>query len=496
MTTITAPLRTKPRVIVTTDPELDDLNSMLRMLLHANEIDLVGLVYSASEPHHKGNPELGISPHRWPAEGEILHIDQAINAYEKAYPNLRVHDSRYPTADALRALVAMGNVDEVGDMREPTPGSDLIVRELLADDPRPLFLQAWGGLNTIARALLSVEEEYGAAPDWEDIRARIIATTVLTSFGEQDSTLREYIRPHWPGMEHREVATTTWGYFARATVRAGAETLGAKWLAENVTSVGPIGGAYRVWGDGVQMADGFDAEDYFGLDGVSEEELRERGYMVWAPLQEKGSWISEGDSSNFALLVDNGLRNWEHPGYGGWGSLLWADPKVPGRWHSELNLGEVFAEDADNFNPGEMVAKMAADPEPERHVAMWWPAIQSEFAARLRWSVTERYEDANHPPQLRVDGGLDREIAPGGSVELQVSALDPDGDEVSLRWWQYVEAGTCLAPVEVQDLGDGRCRVSVGGEAEVGSTIHILAEGADSGVPSFTRWARIILTVN
>lgn len=33
-----------PRTIVTTDPELDDLNSMLRLLLYANEIDIVGLV--------------------------------------------------------------------------------------------------------------------------------------------------------------------------------------------------------------------------------------------------------------------------------------------------------------------------------------------------------------------------------------------------------------------------------------------------------------------
>jgi hypothetical protein len=33
-----------PRTIVTTDPELDDLNSLLRLLLYSNEIDIVGLV--------------------------------------------------------------------------------------------------------------------------------------------------------------------------------------------------------------------------------------------------------------------------------------------------------------------------------------------------------------------------------------------------------------------------------------------------------------------
>src|SRR5690625_3585664 len=67
--------RAKPRVIVTTDPELDDLNSMLRLLLYSNEIDIAALVYSASQFHHAGDFTKGIRPHRWPAPGEKWHID-------------------------------------------------------------------------------------------------------------------------------------------------------------------------------------------------------------------------------------------------------------------------------------------------------------------------------------------------------------------------------------------------------------------------------------
>ncbi len=93
------PRKDAPRVIVTTDPELDDLNSMLRLLLHANELDLIGLVYSASGPHHQGCAARGFAPYRWPAPGDILHIDQAINAYAQVEDVLRVHDSRYPTAE-------------------------------------------------------------------------------------------------------------------------------------------------------------------------------------------------------------------------------------------------------------------------------------------------------------------------------------------------------------------------------------------------------------
>ena len=47
-----------------------------------------------------------------------------------------------------------------GDMDKATPGSKRIVEVLLDDsDPRPVWLQAWGGPNTIARALKTIEEE-------------------------------------------------------------------------------------------------------------------------------------------------------------------------------------------------------------------------------------------------------------------------------------------------------------------------------------------------
>ena len=48
------------RVIVTTDPELDDLNSMLRLVLYSNEIELAGLVYSSSKHHYAGDAERGV----------------------------------------------------------------------------------------------------------------------------------------------------------------------------------------------------------------------------------------------------------------------------------------------------------------------------------------------------------------------------------------------------------------------------------------------------
>ena len=45
----------KPRTIVTTDEEIDDVNSFIRMLLYSNEYSVEGLIYSSSMWHYKGD---------------------------------------------------------------------------------------------------------------------------------------------------------------------------------------------------------------------------------------------------------------------------------------------------------------------------------------------------------------------------------------------------------------------------------------------------------
>lgn len=498
-----------PRVIVTTDPELDDLNSMLRLLLHANELDLIGLVYSASGPHHRGAPARGVPPHRWPAPGDILHIDQAINAYEQCEAALRVHDSRYPTARFLRSITALGNVDEAGDMREPTPGSRLITDVLLAtasaqdgeDASRPLLISAWGGLNTIARALLDTDAALSSLrpQEAETGRRRILERTVLTAFGEQDATYRTYIARVWPGLELRQVATLLWGYAARLTVLPeDRETLEPAWMRERVSTVGPMGAAYRVWGDGRQMAAGFDDEDYFGLRDLSEDELRDRGYRVFSSVEAPGAWISEGDSSNLALLIDNGLRSWEDPTFGGWAGRQTLDPGEAASFSSGMLLtGPPAPGSLPTARVVDRVPGAPADAEPpcEYAVSRWWRAIQDELAGRLAWTVAERFEDANHPPVLAVDGPLAREGRPGEELALRVAATDPDGDEVVVRWWCYAEAGTCAEPVGLVDDGAGGVRLRVPEGARPGETIHLIVEGRDIAERPFTRYQRVIITV-
>ena len=65
----------KPRLIVTTDPELDDNNSLIRFILHADEFKVEGLVYASSCWHWKGDGKGTVfhgGIHQGPMGGEGL----------------------------------------------------------------------------------------------------------------------------------------------------------------------------------------------------------------------------------------------------------------------------------------------------------------------------------------------------------------------------------------------------------------------------------------
>ena len=473
------PATSRPRVIVTTDPELDDLNSMLRFLLYSNEMDVEGLVYASSQFHWAGDPATGVEPHRWPPHGERLHIDEAVDRYAEVHETLRRHADGYPAPDALRAVIAHGNTAVLGEYATDTPGSDLIRRVLLDDDERPVHIGLWAGPSTVARALRSIEEEFAGTPDWDRIHARVSRKAVLLAFGEQDVTFAEYIRPVWPELEFRQTATAIWGYFTRSSVLPEhAVYLSADWTRTHVSEVGPMGASYRVWGDGRQMAPG-DDEDYFGLSGHTADELTAMGYRVWMPPQEAGSFISEGDSSNFAGLVGNGLRGWQHATWGGWGGRQERSATDPHYWSSEgvRDLGPDGA------------------PRDDFAAARWFEDIQLDFAARLRWTVTPEYAGANHAPVAHVDD-LDRTARPGERVELVGTATDPDGDGVTTTWWCYAEAGSHPGGVEVVP-GDrpGTASITVPDDALPGRTLHLIFQARDDGTPAMTSYQRVVVTV-
>jgi hypothetical protein len=121
----------RPRVVVLTDieNEPDDTQSLVRLLLYANDIELRGLVATTSVHLPKAvHPEA---------------IRRILDRYAEVLPRLREHDAAYPGADELRVRVAAGQdgygMQAVGEGRG-SPGSELLRRELERSDPRPLWV--------------------------------------------------------------------------------------------------------------------------------------------------------------------------------------------------------------------------------------------------------------------------------------------------------------------------------------------------------------------
>jgi len=470
----------RPRTIVTTDPELDDSNSLVRYLLYAADLQTEGIIYASSQFHWRGDGKgtLFSVPNREYSRGGVnlcpctswrwkpgeRYIDDAVDIYAKVYPNLKLHDPNYPTPQSLKSRIREGNVEFEGDTSKDTPGSDLIKAVLLDDQRGPVYLLAWGGQSTIARALKAITVQYGNSAEWPAIQAKVSKKAIIQAFGDQDGTNASYIKPEWPGIEFRQMSTATWGYGARAVVRPEfAQYLSAAWTRENVSSIGAFGPFYRVWRDGKQMVPG-DVFDYFGEDATAEE-LRAKGFRVWTPPQEKGAWISEGDSSTFMNLIDNGLRAYEDASYGGWGGRNAAD------------------KDAAGASPRDYAA------------ARWFEFAQRDFAARMKWAATPTFAGANHKPKVSVTSGLNVTAVPGATVRLAATATDPDRNTLTAKWWQYADADTYPGTITFSAADALTTTFQVPQDATNGQTIHALIQVTDNGEPPLTSFQRVIVTI-
>lgn len=132
--------QTQHRVIVSTDiggTDPDDFQSMVHLLLYADVLDIEGLV---SSPFGEGTKQ------------DILGV---IDLYERDYASLKQYSKTYPSPDKLRALSKQGEKKSAPyqGYRQSTEGSQWIVERARVDDPRPLHLLIWGGIEDLAQAL-------------------------------------------------------------------------------------------------------------------------------------------------------------------------------------------------------------------------------------------------------------------------------------------------------------------------------------------------------
>jgi len=457
---ISASERVKPRVIVTSDAEIDDECSFVRCLLYANDFDIEGIISTSSQYH--------AHDHRWAGDDWYLKY---LEAYAEVHPNLLKHDSRYPTPEYLKSITFLGNVDTEGEMKKVTPGSEHIVKVLLDEtDDRPIWLQAWGGMNTIARALKTIEEDH---PDKMDNVAKKCRFFFIW---EQDKTYQEYIKPKWGKYNILTIISdqfVAFAYFWKDILPAEQKKfLVGSWMNENIKkNHGPLCALYKSFKKGEKS--GFD----------------------------DGDFRSEGDSPSYMHEIPVGLRNLDNPDWGGWGGRYvkvrdntWLDPVIEegytypeGRWYTSNAWGRNRIKKKIK-NDAELTAYL-------KPIWRWMEAFQNDFASRADWCV-KSYEEANHTPVVKLAHALDLKVQPGQKVSLSASGTtDPDGDELTYRWWQYQQADTYEGAIDIINARKQDASFTVPGHGGKGKTIHIICEVTDKGTPPLTRYQRVIVEI-
>ena len=269
----------RPRVIVSTDiggTDPDDFQSMVHLLLYADALDLEGIISSPYGP------------------GRLEHVLTVIDRYAEDYPSLVRHSDGYPTPDRLRAISKQGVLDRVEGrgVASATDGSRWIVEQARRDDPRPLWVLVWGGLEDVAQALHD-------APDIPP-KLRVYFIGGPNKMWSVDAY--DYIEQHHPGLWMIEANSTYRGWFVGGTQSSdwGNQTF----VTTRVAKVGALGRYFATL-----------------LEGT----------------------IKMGDSPSVGYLLRNTLDDPSKPGWGGQFAPVWDGRKtVFTRLTTEADEAEAF----------------------------------------------------------------------------------------------------------------------------------------------------------
>lgn len=452
----------RQRVLVLTDIEADpdDAQSLVRLLLYSNALDIEAIVATTSI-HQKTR----VAP-------ESIH--KILDAYGKVHYNLMKHEAGFPTAVDLKKRVTTGlaiyGMKGVGDGHD-SPGSEKIIELLETPDPRPLWVSVWGGPNTLAQALYKLKQTRSA----EDLSRLVSKLRVYTISDQDDSGI--WMRQNFPDLFYivspGSYRRSTWGAINMVVDGIDNSSIGNQWLSDNIQqSHGPLGAEYP-----------------------------------------DVAWGMEGDTPAYLGLIPNGLNEPDRPNWGGWGGRY--EISIPDS--EEINVGgmveggvpilaetrPIWTNAEDTFAPRLFHAYGRANrPDEKSHTGnrvtlwRWRDDVQNDFAARMDWCLAT-YENANHPPipnlahpeRFTVDSGEAFQLDAGGTV-------DPDGDNMSFTWMQYPEAGSSPIKVDFKNFPENVYQVSrIAPEVDKTETLHFILKVTDKGTPPLTRYKRVVVTV-
>lgn len=449
----------KNRVIILTDIEADpdDTQSLIRLLLYSNEIDIKGIIATTSCWLQNS-----IHPNS---------IRKVLKAYEEVHPNLVLHNPNFPNPNTFYPLVKSGlpvyGMKGVGRNKD-SEGSDWIIKILEEDDNRPLWISTWGGVNTLAQTLFKIRSTK-SAPEAKKLISKL---RVYTISDQDDSGL--WIRNEFPDLFYIVSPGDDYGYATWTGVNSFVtgidnKTISNSWLAKNIQqNHGPLGSLYP-----------------------------------------DVAWGMEGDTPAFLGLIPNGLNNSDHPEWGGWGGryeLYLPDFSKMKEGSSVVKIAPetrpIWTNTSDNYTPyvqkeyGRTVRGDTSNFKNDK-VTLWrWrDEFQNDFAARMDWTVND-FEHANHAPIPILMHPEEITVKSGEGFTLDAfDTTDPDGDSFSFLWFNYMEAGTLNEEIGVNGAENVHLAYFTAPKVKKTETAHFILKVTDRGMPALTSYKRVIVAI-
>jgi len=443
----------KPRIVVLTDIapgdiEPDDMESMIRLMSHADLFEIEALITSGG-----WNSGWMAYPVGWKDS-----LSTTINAYEKDLPNLMKRSGQtsflsleeesdkqaigyWPSADYMRSRAMLGSLElgqhKIGE-ENVSEGSDFIVRLAGEEDERPIWILAWGGANTFAQAVWQVEQS--CSPD--ELKSFLRKFRVYT-ITDQDVTWQE---------RH-----SNYGYSSHQRLRRD--------FPEDLMFI---------WDESAWLT-----QNDIGSSNWDEYAAHIQGHGNLGSIYPKNKWGVEGDTPSYLHVLPNGLNDPSVPEMTGWGGRF--------EWGEGMDK-ETFC--YTNHAEGQKSIS-------QKYEHYFYPAIFNNFAARMDWAA---YGKGNRNPVAIVNsmkglGIIEINASCDEGIRLDASkTYDPEDDGLTYKWWVMPEAGTYEGVAEISDSGSAAAELHVPSDAS-GKTIHVIFEVCDDGEPSLASYRRIVIKV-
>lgn len=468
----------RSRIVVLTDMgnEADDSQTMVRLLVHNNRFDVAGLIAVSSCHQYAGKNDAN------PIRNDVqpTMILERIEAYAKVLPQLQKHATGWATAEELFAVVGSGPAEYgmlgVGRGRATT-GSDLIVDALLNADPRPLYICINAGANTLAQAIVDLDERLGPA----ELTRVLSKLRVYDDAGQDDAGA--WIASTYPEISYLRSQLQVFNFMNNdgpVTWDPAAEYPGKgqhTWAREHViTGHGPLGALYP----------------------------RREKYLR----PEIDHTLEGGGTSTWIGHVNHGLYDPERPTWGGWGGRF-TGKLVRNVRADQLKWADLVHTE-DPYLPFYMIPEAAdtwTDPVTDITyegigvpIYRWRRAYQNEFQARMDWCVAD-YAGANHHPTAALNRDLTNRIArvtanAGETLSFTArESTDPDGDALTYRWTTYPEAGTFTGQLHSELGAADTLAFKIPNDA-ADTQLHLVLEVTDtSPIAPLSDYRRIIIDV-